>query len=203
MSQSKRSKKASDWQLESPLDEAVTLEQLIEESPFKEASDEGGNSTTAGTRIPMWLNRRIIKLRELSGSPYELNSDVIRDALYIGLRVLHIRYKMGPEWHIETRLAAVVDATAATRRIRNQVGELIGGLEEMYNDGDTNKAVEQFTEYVEAASELEAGWHKEKVFTVLLENKVVRELLDYCRNDIQKLVKAEGKKKKKKKDEDD
>ena len=94
----RKKKKRSDWALESPLDEEVTLEQLVNESPFKEASDESGQSTTAGTRIPMWLKRRIIKLRELSGSPYELDSDVTRDALFIGLRVLHLRYKMGPDW---------------------------------------------------------------------------------------------------------
>lgn len=198
MSSEKRKHKPSDWDLESPLDEAVTLEQLINEPPFKEASDEGGNSTTAGARIPMWLHRRIVKIREMRGSPYEINSDVIRDAIYIGMRVLHLRYQMGPDWLVETRLAAAVDSTGVSRRIRMQVEELLAGIEETLRDDDYEKAAENLTNYIGAASDIQNDWHRHKIFRSLLDNKVAREVLDHCSPHIRAYVENEGKRPRKK-----
>lgn len=203
MSPKKETKKQSDWELESSLDEGVTLDQLIDESPFKESSDEAGNSVTAGTRIPMWLKRRITKIREMSGTPYELDSDVIRDALYIGLRVLHIRYKTSPDWHTETRLAAAIDAVGASRRIRSQVNELVAGLEEMVNDKDKKKAAEHLTDFIDIAGDLEDGWHKEKLFKILNESKVVEELLEKCSPEIQDTIEKYSKSKRRKKSRGD
>ena len=187
-----KKKKRSDWELEHPLDYTVTMEQLIDDPPFKEASDEFGQSTTAGTRIPLWLKRRIIKLKELPGSPYELDSDVTRDAIFIGLRVLHIRYKMSPDWDVETKLAATVDTIGAGRRIRKQVEELVSGLDEMFRDGDIEKAANNLTEYVLAAAELENSWHKNKLFKILKESKAVHELVHHCEKRVQDTIKTEG-----------
>lgn len=196
MVDNKKSKK-SDWELEAPLDLAATLEELIADPPFKEVSDESGQSTTAGTRIPNWLQRRIVKLKELSGSPYELNSDVIRDALYKGLRVLHLKYKMTADWDVETKLAAAVDATGASRRIRAQVEELIAGVDEMYRDGDPEKAAESLNNYVMAAVELENTWHRDKLFRSLAESNAVKDLSGYCSEAVQRVLEKERRKWKK------
>ena len=184
--------KPPDWQVEEPLDLEASLEELIGSAPFKEASDEHGHSATAATRIPFWLNRRVTALREMSGSPYDLNSDVLRDAIYLGMRVLHMRYKMSPDWDVETKLAAVVEATGAARRIRLQIEELVTGLEEMYRDGDTDKAAESLADYIMAAVDLEGKWHKAKVFNYLRENRVVRDIVRFCKGDIQKLLESGG-----------
>jgi len=101
--------KKSDWELESSFDLAATLEDMINDKPYKEASDESGESVTAGARVPSWLHRRVVKLRELAASPYEVNSDVYRDAIYNGLHVLHMRYGLTAAWSIERQMAAVVD----------------------------------------------------------------------------------------------
>lgn len=188
----KRDRRA-EWEPEAALDLAATLEDLINEPPFKEASDEVGQSTTAGTRIPLWLKRRIIKLRELSGSPYELDSDVTRDALFLGLRILHFRYKMTPDWEVETKLAAAVDATSAGRRVKRQVSDLIIGLDEMFKDGDVDKATHNLSEYILAAAGLENEWHREKVFKLLIESRVIREIAEQCSSEIQQILKRGGK----------
>lgn len=178
------------WEPEVALDLAATLEELINEPPFKEVSEGGEQSVTAAARIPLWLLRRIIKLRELSGSPYGLNSDVIRDAIYIGLRVLHLRYGMTPDWAVETKLAAAVDAVSAGRRVREQIDQLIAGLDEMVRDGDIDKAVGNLTGYVQAAEELDNDWHRGKVFQLLADSKVVSGIISKCDAGVRKAIKT-------------
>lgn len=191
---SNKKDKQSDWELEAPFDLAATLDELISDSPFKQASDESGQSTTAGARIPSWLQRRIVKIKELSGSPYELNSDVIRDALYIGMRVLHLRYRMTKDWEVETKMAAAVDATAFSRRIREQVDLLVDGIDEMFRDGDADKAAQNLRNYVLAVVELENTWQRDKIFKTLGESKAIRDLLPYCPKDVQMILEKELKK---------
>jgi len=184
----KKKKKPSDWELEAPLDAAATLEGLINAPPFKEASDEKGESVTSGTRIPTWLHRRVVKLREMPGSPYEVNSDVLRDAVYAGLQILHMRYSMSPDWDVERKMAAVADATGAGKRIRNQVEELISGLEELHAEGDEEQAAQKLNDYVIAAKELEGGWLKDRVFRMLKVSRVVRDISEGCDKEVQKLL---------------
>lgn len=195
MSNRKKSKDLpSDWEPEAALDLAATLEELIDEPPFKEVSGEGGESVTTAARIPLWLLRRITKLKELSGSPYDINSDVLRDAIYVGLRVLHLRYKLTTDWEVETKLAATIDAVSAGRRVRSQVDELAFGLDEMVKDGDMEKATRNLTDYMMAAVELESEWHKDKVFKLLAESKVVREIAKHCGEAVMKIMERESKK---------
>ena len=185
--------KKSDWELEAPLDMEATLEELINAPPFKEPSDEKGNSTTVGSRIPSWLHRRITKLIEMRGSPYEIVSDVIRDCVFLGLRIILLRHKMSADWGVEVKLAAAVDATGASRRVRHQVDELVDGIDELYRDGDTNMAADKLSDYIRAASELENGWHKSRIFRLLDENRIVRDVLNYCQSDVQKIMRTDHK----------
>lgn len=195
-SEKKKARRDDSWEPELTLDLAATLQDLIDEPPFKDVSDETGESTTAGARIPNWLLRRIVKLKELKGSPYDINSDVIRDAIYVGLRVLHLRYKLTADWEVETKLAAAVDAVSAGKRVRSQVEELVAGLDEMYKDGDMDKAAHNLTEYVLAAVGLESDWHKDKVFQILNEHRIVREIASHCGEAVQKILERGNKKKK-------
>jgi len=191
---SRKDKQDTSWEPEALIDLAATLQELIDEPPFKEVSDEGGSSATVGTRIPNWLLRRVVRLRELKHSPYDINSDVLRDSIYVGLRVLHLRYGLTPDWEVETKLAQTVDAVNATRRIRSQIEELVGGLDEMYRDGDVDKAVRNLTDYMMAAVELESGWHKDKVFKLLSESRVVRDIGGHCGEAVKKMLEKGSKK---------
>lgn len=193
MVEKKHRKSRSDWELESTFDAAATLEELINSPPFKESSGESGESITAGTRIPTWLHRRVVKLKEVQGSPYELNSDVLRDAVYVGLRILHMRFKMAKDWNVETKMAAIADAVGAGKRMRSQTRELTDGLEELCRDGDYDHAAERLTEYVLAAEELENNWHRKKVFSMLNGERVVRDVLKYCRKEVAQIVEKEAK----------
>lgn len=193
MAEKKKSKDTqSDWEPEAALDLAATMDDLINEPPFREVSGESGESTTAAARIPLWLLRRITKLKELPGSPYDINSDVLRDAIYVGLRVLHLRYKLTPDWEVETKLAATVDAVSAGRRVRSQVEELVAGLDEMVRDGDLEKAAGNLNEYVLSAVALDSDWHKSKIFQILTESRVVRDIIPHC-NEATQMILERGK----------
>lgn len=173
-------KKPSDWSLEAPFDKTCTLEELIAMPPFKEASDQSGYSHTAGSRVPGWIQRRIIYFTEMRGSPYRIQSDVIRDAIYIGLRVLTMRYKSTPDWVVETKMTKAIDKVSVLRRVKKQMEELTTGLEELYRSGDEEKAIEGLEEFVTAVIEMEDTWHKDKIVQSLMDNRTVKDIVSKC-----------------------
>lgn len=182
-----KKKQKPQWELEAPFDYPASLEELLESPPFTEAG--GTDSSTAGTRIPKWLFRRVQKLVEMSGTPYELASDVYRDAIYLGLRVIHMRHKTARDWSIETKMAAIVSETDVMRRTRSQVDGLSSGLDNLMKEGEPEKAAEKLGEYVSAAIELENDWVRGRLFKMLRESKVVSEVSMHCSQEIRKMIK--------------
>jgi len=182
-----KKKQKPQWDLEAPFDYPASLEELLESPPFTEAG--GSDSSTAGTRIPKWLFRRVQKLVEMSGTPYELASDVYRDAIYLGLRVIHMRHKTARDWSIETKMAAIVSETDVMRRTRSQVDGLSSGLDNLMKEDEPEKAAEKLGEYVSAAIELENDWVRGRLFKMLRESKVVSEVSMYCSQEIRKIIK--------------
>lgn len=181
-----KKKQKPQWELEAPFDYPASLEELLESPPFTEAG--GSESSTAGTRIPKWLFRRVMKVVEMQGTPYELASDVYRDAIYLGLRVIHMRYKTAHDWSVETRMASIVSETDVMRRIRSQVDGLSSGLDNLMKEGEPEKAAEKLEEYISAAIELENEWVRGRLFKMLRESKVVSEVSAHCSQDIRKMI---------------
>lgn len=165
------------WELEA--DYSITLEDLVDSPPFNETNDESGDSITMGTRVPQWLARRITKIRETPGVPYEINSDILRDAIYLGLQILQLRYKLH-DWEIEKKLASVVDATGMSTRIAVQVTELCKYLEKMHADDDNDHAVRRLDEFVCAIDTLTDDWHRRTIIKLLKRRGIVTELLTKC-----------------------
>jgi len=182
-----KKKQKPQWELEAPFDYPASLEELLESPPFVEAG--GSESSTAGTRIPKWLFRRVMKVVEMQGTPYELASDVYRDAIYLGLRVIHMRYKTAHDWSVETKMASIVSETDVMRRIRSQVDGLSSGLDNLMKEGEPEKAAEKLEEYISAAIELENEWVRGRLFKMLRESKVVSEVSVHCSQDIRKMIK--------------
>jgi len=181
------------WDTEQQFDLGATLDELLHEAPFREASGDTGDSVTTAARVPMWLHRRIVKLRELPSSPYDLTSDVVRDALYLGLRVLNMRFKMSPDWAVESKMAAVVDSASTSRRLKRQVKELSEGLDDLWREGDERHASESLTRYVYAALELESDWYRRKLFSILALDKTIQVVLATCGKKVRDTVEREAK----------
>lgn len=186
----KKDKKEAQWELEAPFDRPSSLDELLEAVPFTEAG--GSDSVTAGTRIPKWLFRRVAKLTELAGTPYELASDVYRDAIYLGLRIIHMRYKTARDWATETRLATIVSETEVMRRTRSQIDALSSGLDSLMKEGEPEKAAEKLQEYIAAGVEMEDDWVRSRLFKMLRESKVVSDVLTHCAPEARQVVRETG-----------
>jgi len=184
--------KASQWELEGSFDRVTSIEELVNAPPFREASDDRGQSVTQAARIPTWLHRRIVMLRESKSSPYMLNSDVVRDAIFAGLRIINMRYQSTPDWGVEQKMSEVVDTAAWAKRIKEQFTQLETSLGDLFTEGDEEKAAEKLTEYILYAAELTNEWHRSRVFRLLARSTVVRDLYDYC-NESARLLLTESK----------
>lgn len=168
------------WETESKFDSIATLEELVNMAPFKEASDSKGGSETIGVRIPSWLARKVMHLLEIRGSPYGLKSDVARDAMYIGLRVLNMRYKSDPDWAIEAKLARVIDDANALSRIKQKTRQFEQSLKEFWDNGDESQAVEYMEHYVAAVVETQDDYQRTKTLQFIRESMFLRNVVDRC-----------------------
>ena len=170
--------KPSDWDLESPFDTIVSLEELINMPPFKAASDSSGGTATAGARLPTWLERKVIHMIELRGSPYMLKSDVYRDAIYIGLRVLNMRYKSDPDWATEAKIARAIDKANAITRIRTEIHQFASPIAELWAGGDEEQAIQLFEEFIAASVEITDDWKRAKQMQLIKAEHLFREIAE-------------------------
>jgi len=186
----KKDKKQDQWELEAPFDRPASLEELVEAQPFTEAG--GSDSVTAGTRIPKWMFRRVAKLTETTGSPYEVASDVYRDAIYLGLRVIFMRFHTTKDWGVESKLAAIAMDTEVMKRTRARVDLLAGGLENLLMEDEPEKATEELSEYVSAGVEMDDEWVKSRMFRMLRENETIMKVAKMCSAEVRKTLKETG-----------
>jgi molybdopterin converting factor small subunit len=183
----------SDWDLEQQFDLSATLEELIGEPPFREVSGENADSKTVAARVPQWLHRRAKKLKEVDGSPYEVDSDVYRDAIYIGMKVLNMRYRVNPDWDVESKMANIVDSAGMAHRLKRQVKELVDSLNDLWKDNDEVHAADMLKNYINAATELESVWYKRRLFALLREDSTIQTVLSKCDKSVGETVRREAK----------
>ncbi len=183
----------SDWELEQQFDLAATLDELIHEPPFKEISGETGESKTVAARVPQWLHRRAKKLEEVDGSPYEVHSDVYRDAIYLGLKILNMRHKINPDWNVESKMAQILDSAGVALRAKRQMKDLVASLNDLWQDGDQTRAAESLSNYVQAAAELQSEWLKRRIFNLLKVNDTVQLVSRKCDAEIKRIIDREAK----------
>jgi len=181
-------KKATDWNLESPYDAPSTIEDLIDLAPFKEASDTKGGSYTAAARVPTWLERKITWFIEMKGSPYQLKSDVVRDMIYLGARILHARYKGNPDWATEAKMTEAVGRVGVLARVKEQVNQLARGLEDLWGEGDEAQAIEGLEKFVGAVVEMQDDWQKGKTLQYVKNNRLLKQVAEQCSPEVKKAV---------------
>ena len=168
---------ADPWALEEDIH--LTLENLIDEEPFNTTSDDTGESVSIGTRVPSTMYRRLVEIREIPGGPYQINSDVMRDAIYLGLRILQLRYKK-KDWQIDRKLSTVIDASGAFDRINAQVSDLCKNLEKLKSAEDVEHAVIHLDDFLKEVSNLSENWRKATFIKVLKKRGIVTDLLPQC-----------------------
>lgn len=182
-----------DWNLESAYDVPSTIEDLIDLAPFKEASDTKGGSYTAAARVPTWLERKMMWFIEMKGSPYQLKSDVVRDMLYLGARVLHARYRGNPDWATESKMAEAVGQVGVVARIREQINQLARGLEDLWSEGEEKQAIEGLEKFIGAVVEMQDEWQRGKILQYVKGNHLLKQVAESCSPEVKKAIFGERK----------
>lgn len=168
------------WRTEELLDEELNrpIRDLVEIEPYRKAEDEKGHGITLGARVPRSMEREVIRLTELPGSPYDIKSDAVRDALYVGLKILTLRYKL-PDWQVKVAMARVSSTTDEASRIRESVEEFVESLGKLSRERDgKDKAKEFLNQYINHVESLQDSWTKARYRDALNEYGIVRELLN-------------------------
>ncbi len=181
-------KRSSNWDTESSFDTVISLEELINRQPFKESSGKEGGSYTAAARIPTWLERKITHLIEIKGSPYQLKGDVVRDAIYLGLRILNSRYKENPDWAVEERMARTMDQVNTLTRWKNKVKSFSEPTAELWIGGDEEQARKAIVDFVGAAVEINDEWLRGKVLSMIKDDRNLMSIVNSCPNAVRNAI---------------
>jgi len=179
-------KDKSPWEVTAGEDETTSIESLIQLAPFQESSDPEG-SVLVSTRIPTWLNRKVIKMIELKGSPYELRSDALRDAIYLGIRILTMRHKaMGEDWGVRATLSELTNKVHGVDVIEGEVKSFIEGLQKFddHDEQDKDQAVDYLTKFIHQIAELESDWERKIYVEELNIDPTVKKFAKFCKKDI-------------------
>ena len=190
---SAKKKVPGDWNLESAYDVPATIQDLIDLAPFKEASDTKGGSYTAAARVPTWLERKMMWFIEMKGSPYQLKSDVVRDMLYLGARVMHARYRGNPDFATEAKMSEAVGQVGVVARMKEQINQLARGLEDLWSEGEEKQAIEGLEKFVGAVVEMQDDWQRGKTLQYVRNNRLLKQIAEHCSDEVKRAVFGERK----------
>lgn len=139
------------------------LDKLTGQSPYQRSEDKKGHEAFLGARLPKEVTRWVTKLKELG--PYQTNSDVVRDALWLGCQILSLRYKLDPQWQANLQLMSMASEVTWEARMYEEEEEFCRSLDKFCANGDEARAIEVLGERLRL---LEAA-KQEKRRKVLLE----------------------------------
>lgn len=128
------------WSLEGPfltLDDPVS--ELTKLKPYKLTEDKKGHDTAVHFRVPKNLTREAAKVKEQG--PYETNSDVFRDAYWLGLKILKLRYTEDPRWISYSQIVEIVNDAKWDAEIHEQEKEFADTLTIFCQDRKKDKAL--------------------------------------------------------------
>ena len=150
------------WATDSPgLSLTDTLDKLTSMTPFKRSEDRKGHSVPLGSRFPKEIARWVTKVKEQG--QYQTTSDVIRDAVWLGLQILSLRYEKDPLWQTLLQLIEMGNDTAWEAKAYDDEEVFVSSLEKLCANGDEQHAIE----LVDERLRLLRGFDKRK--RVLLE----------------------------------
>lgn len=93
------------WDTESPdfsVDDPIG--RLASLKPFEKTEDKKGHGVFLSAWFPKEYARRVSVIKEAGSFTYTTTSDVVRDAIFLGLIVLELRLASDPEWQLYTQL---------------------------------------------------------------------------------------------------
>jgi len=143
-----------------------TLDKLTSQSPFKRSEDKRGHDVPMGSRFPKDVARWITRIKETG--QYQTSSDAIRDAVWLGLQILSLRYEEDPEWQVYLQAMKMDNDTAWEARTYEQEESFANNLETFVKNGNEKRAIELLEEKLGLIQNLKEERRKERK-RVLLE----------------------------------
>lgn len=153
------------------------VEKILEGPPYIGSEDRKGHDVIIGARVPKWFERVITEIMETPGLPYKVRSDVVRDAVFLGLRLLTILFK-GKGWEIEEAIAKVVSDAHLEMEIREEVNKLADALNKIAIN-DIELAVQKLREILSKVLAEENERKKKMYLLCLRENVIIRKIASY------------------------
>ena len=157
MSRKKRPGTDEDWLLSAAeeLTSSDTIQTLVDKSPFKYSHDKHGHDVYLAARLPTDFGRWVSKMVESPGSPYEIRSDVVRDALYLGLCIISLRMDLSKEWRALAVLSDITAKLAERRAFITRTIDLVKEFMEAWDRGEHDLVREGLTRYLDSIAELD------------------------------------------------
>jgi len=135
------------WQVDSfELTPKDTLDKLMSLKPYKQAQDKKGHGVFFGAWFPKDAGRRVEKIRE--EGPYVTTSDVIRDAIYLGLQILSLRYEKDDAWQADMLLTKMANDAEWEARVYDEEESFASSLDKLCRNGDKDYAAQLLRERI-------------------------------------------------------
>lgn len=115
------------------------LDKLTSQPPFKRSEDKRGHDAPMGTRFPKDVARWLTRVKE--AGQYQTTSDAIRDAVWLGLQILSLRYEEDPEWQVYLQLMRMSNEAAWAARIYEEEEGFANTLETFCKNDNEKHAI--------------------------------------------------------------
>ena len=122
------------------------LSKLTGLKPYQQSEDKKGHDAQLGARFPKEIARRVSKIKEQG--PYVTNSDVVRDAVYIGIQILSLRYEKDDEWQAEMMSRKMMTDVEWDTGVYEAEERYINNLDRLCKNNDSDHAAQRLQERV-------------------------------------------------------
>jgi hypothetical protein len=131
------------WELDdSGLTPETPLSVLMDYLPYTTSEDKKGHDVFLGAKFPKNIGHWLSEIKEDSANVYKVNSDVVRDAVHLGLLIISLRTKKLDRWKT---LSALMQARAALfeeARIYRECEEVAEDAATLVDHDDLDAAIQ-------------------------------------------------------------
>lgn len=138
-------KEQSSWDLEGvgiESDDPIT--RLTGMKPYKRSQDSKGHGTPLAAWFPKDVDRTVSRI--LEKGPYQTKADVTRDAIWIGLIVLHLRFEADPEWTAYMQLCNIENEAKWEGQIYDEEDSFASHMDKLCNSNQDGVAADMVEE---------------------------------------------------------
>ena len=125
------------------------IQVLMDRTPYKTSEDKKGHDMTLYARFPKYIGHWMELILEKKGIPYQTRSDLMRDACFLGMIVLHLRYNtIG--WRSDEVIAQIEAEVARRADFSKRVSAFLKDLATINAAHGEEDALKLLQKYIDA-----------------------------------------------------